>query len=296
MPAGVRVLCVGEVMTDVVATLPGPLARGSDTPASVRTRPGGSAANTAAWLAFLGTSATLVARVGADPFGVAAAEDLRRRGVAAELAVDPVRPTGICLVLVDPDGERTMVPDAGANAALTAADLPAEHFVEPTRLHLSAYLLFSPARPAAAAALALARARGLPISVDASSAAPLAAVGPSAFFELIGPDVLLLANEDEAAVLTGQTDPEAAAHILAERSGCAVVKRGAGGALWSDGTSVITAAATPARVIDTTGAGDAFAAALLSGLARGQDPGEALAAGHALAATACGLVGGRPPG
>ena len=148
MSAHPHVVCVGDVMADILARLPGPLAPGSDTPASIEVFGGGAAGNTASWLDHLGTSVTLVGRIGPadDPFRAAALGGLRR-DVAAGLVTDPVHATGRCLVLVGPDGERTMVPDAGANAFLAPADLNG-HFEAGRHLHLSGYPLFGPARDA----------------------------------------------------------------------------------------------------------------------------------------------------
>ena len=103
-----------------------PLAPGSDAPAVIRFHGGGSAANTAAWLARAGMEPVLVGRVGDDERGRGASEELRAAGVDAQLAVDPELPTGTCVVLVGPEGERTMAPDAGANDALTDIDLADE--------------------------------------------------------------------------------------------------------------------------------------------------------------------------
>src|SRR5699024_5666389 len=109
-------------MLDVLARLPGPLARGSDTPAPVTMLAGGSAANTAAWLAHAGLPAEFVGRVGDDLAGTAARAALDAAGVTPRLRRHPQLATGTCIVLVDPSGERTMIPDAGANAALEPGD------------------------------------------------------------------------------------------------------------------------------------------------------------------------------
>ncbi len=283
-------LLLGDVMVDVVAALSGPLAPGSDAPGAVSLRAGGSAANTAAWLASLGVPVVLAGRVGDDVLGRASSDELRRAGVELDLTVDPGRPTGTCVVLVGADGERTMVPDAGANDALSAPSVAAGD------VHVSGYaLLRSGSREAALAALAAARARGAGVSVDAASAAPLRTVGTAAFADWVG-RALLFANRDEAEVLTGLPDAEAAAVALGRRHGAAVVKSGAAGAVWSDGVRVETAAARAVQVVDSTGAGDAFAAGFLAGALAGGDPAEALAAGCALAATAVTRLGARPGG
>jgi sugar/nucleoside kinase (ribokinase family) len=237
----------------------------------VALRGGGAAANVAAWLERAGVPATLLGRVGDDALAEVALAGLDGVG----LQIDPERPTGVCVVLVGPDGERTMLPDPGANDALAFVDLPAGDV-----LHLSAYSLLRPGpRPAARAALEAARAAGMAISLDAASAAPLAA--EPRLTEWAGAVDLLLANADEA--------PLCAAIAARER----VIKRGADGAEWSDGTRSVAVGAVASAVVDTTGAGDAFAAGFLS--AWPGPPEAALAAGVRLAAEAVARPGARPP-
>ena len=284
------VVCVGDIMVDVSARLPGELARGSDTPAPIVLSGGGSAANTAAWLVAAGARASFVGRVGGDALGRQAVDDLAAAGVDLAVSVDPQLPTGACIVLVDPSGERTMVPSAGANAVGGA--VPALH--PDDHLHVSGYALFHERSGAMAlAALAAARAVGCAVSVDAASAAPLRGFGPSRFLDAVSP-ALLFANADEAAVLTGTDDVESAARQLGLRCGEAIVKCGADGAVWSDGTQVVQVAAEPVRVVDSTGAGDAFAAGVLAARLAGADVRSAVLAGHALAARAVARPGGRP--
>jgi sugar/nucleoside kinase (ribokinase family) len=258
-----RIVCLGDLMVDVLALLPAPLAVGSDTPAPIASYGGGAAANVAAWAVAAGADASFVGRVGDDPLGRQAVDELTTAGVDARVTVDPGRPTGTVIVLVDPAGERTMIPSPGANdAPLDLAALPATA----DWLYVSGYaLLNAGSRPTARAALAAARERGWRVAVDPASAAPLAATGAGAFLEWLGSDVLVLPNADEARVLTGRGDPAEAARALADRLGEAVVKTGPAGAIWSDGRSVVAADGAPARVVDTTGAGDAFAAGFLAG-------------------------------
>jgi sugar/nucleoside kinase (ribokinase family) len=285
-----RIVVAGDVMTDVVAAVGGPIAHGSDTPARIVQRGGGAAANVAVWLARAGAEVTLIARVGDDVAGRMTLEALRDEGVDARVDVDPVLPTGTCIVLVEPGGERTMLPDAGANAALAAAPLPGDA----RHLHVAGYALLHPgSRAAARELIAAARSGGLTVSVDPSSAAPLARTGPPAFLAWIAGADLLIPNRDEAAVLTGAADPEAAARALTEHAREVVVKLGAAGALWTDGRRVVRAPALPVPEADTTGAGDAFAAGLLAARARGADALEQLRAGCALAARAVARSGAR---
>ena len=282
------IVVAGDVMADVVVALSGPVAYGSDTPARIAHRGGGAAANLAVWLTRAGAPVHLVGRVGDDPAGRAVAEELRAAGVGGTLQVDGGLATGTCVVLVEPGGERSMLPDAGANAALAPTPLPpgAAH------LHVAGYALLRPgSRPAALALLAAARAAGVPVSVDPSSAAPLARA--PGFLEWVAGAALLLPNRAEAAVLAGTADVEAAARALTAHGGEVVVKLGAEGALWTDGATLLHVPATPVAAADSTGAGDAFAAGLLAALLRGAAPAEALAAGCALAGRAVARAGAR---
>jgi ribokinase len=292
------IVVVGDIATDVVARLAGPLHTGSDSSAVVSTCGGGSAANVAAWLARAGQPVTFVGRVGADLAGRAQIEELTRAGVDVRAVVDPDRPTGCVVVLVGPDGERTMLPDRGANAALSPEDLPAGLCAGPSgHLHLSGYpLLHEQSRAAGLVALNWAREAGWTISVDASSAAPLRAVGAGRFLAWTQGVGLCLANADEAGVLAGPGGPAELARALAPSPyGEMVVKLGAEGALWSNGDAVVATPGRPVEALDTTGAGDAFAAGFLAIWTRGGTPESALNAGTELAAVAVRQAGARPP-
>jgi ribokinase len=287
-----RIVVLGDVMVDVVVRLTEPLAPGSDAAATIRFHGGGSAANTAAWLAAAGAEVVFAGRVGDDARGRDAVEELRAAGVDPRVAVDRALPTGTCLVLVGPDGERTMAPDAGANDALREDDLADAQLGADGHLHVSGYaLLRAGARPAARAAIARAREARMTMSVDASSSALLS----PEFLEHADGAGLLLANASEAHALTGASGPEQAARMLAERFDEVVVKLGPDGALWTNGAEVLRAAAVPVEApADTTGAGDAFAAGMLAARASGAGVAESLAAGCKLAARAVTTSGARP--
>ncbi len=259
---------LGDLMIDVIARASGPLARGSDTPAHVSLEGGGSGANVAAWAAALGTPVCFACRVGDDLPGRRAVDTLLAAGVKVHAAVDRERPTGTCVVLVEPGGERTMLPDPGANDA--PVDVPDAWLAPGRHLHVVGYaLLRDGARPGALAAIERAQAAGMTVSVDPSS---WALIRPGAIPEVD----LLLPNEREAEVLG--TDGET------------VVKLGAGGARWGD----VHVPAEPVEVLDTTGAGDAFAAGLLTARLGGAEREPALRAGCAAAARVVSHVGARP--
>lgn len=292
-----RVLVVGDLITDVVAVLAGPPATGSDTPAAIRFSGGGQAANTAAWLAARGVPVTLVGAVGDDSQGRDRVAELERIGVDCAVSRHPDHPTGTVIVLAT-DGERTMITERGANLRLTPEHVEAALAAAPdaVHLHLSGYpLLDAASRPAGLAALAAARGRGLTTSVDAASAAPLRRVGAAAFLTWVREVDLLLVNADEATVLAGGLDPAAQGRALTASARRVVVKRGAAGAVWVDRNGAVTV--SPARrvaVADVTGAGDAFAAGLLSAWLSGAAPAAALARAGDLGASAVSQVGARP--
>lgn len=145
--ASARIVVVGDIVTDVVAMLSGPLAAGSDTPAGIRVTGGGQAANTAAWLAWRGHPVTLVGAVGADDAGRSRLAELTGLGVRCAVRRYPDDPTGTVIVLAG-DGERTMITERGANLRLAPDDVAAALAEAPdaAHLHLSAYTLLDAGR------------------------------------------------------------------------------------------------------------------------------------------------------
>jgi sugar/nucleoside kinase (ribokinase family) len=294
------IVVVGDLMVDVVAAAAEPLAHASDTEARVRWTGGGAAANVAAWLAAEDAPVALVARAGDDVAGRGAVAELLDAGVDVRVAVDTERATGTCVVVIGADGERTMLPDRGANLALAPEDVPADLFAPDNHLHLSGYvLLHEGPRAAGLCALDHAREAGMTISVDPASAAPLRACGVERVLEWIAGVDVLLPNLDEARTLTGEAEPEAAARSLVAHGAAreVVVTLGAGGALWTDGTALARVdAPVVEEIVDTTGAGDAFAAGWLAARRSGATPEAALTAACALGARAVSHAGARPSG
>jgi ribokinase len=136
---------------------------------------------------------------------------------------------------------------------------------------------------------------GMTLSVDAASAAPLIAAGVDNFLSWTSGADLLFANLDEAVAITGASDPHAATEGLTGHYSEVVVKLGAAGAMWAGGgAGSVRVGGSAAEVVDTTGAGDAFAAGFLSARLRDDDPKAALEAGTALAARAISRLGARP--
>ena len=289
-----RVLVVGDLVTDVLAMASGPIAEGTDTVAAISMTGGGSAANTAAWLARTGRPVTLVAAVGQDAAGEQRVAELEAAGVNCVLAR---RGTTGTVVVVTTGAERSMLCDRGANASLTPDDVDRglAAAADGVHLHVSGYPLLDPRTLAAGRhALAAAREQGLSVSVDAASAGPLRSA-PDFLSWVRGAD-LLFANRDEAGVLAGDGTPEEQARRLAIGVGAAIVKLGGDGAIWASGDEVVRVPAAAATVVDVTGAGDAFAAGAVAAWLSGAQPAEVLQSGAALAAEAVSQPGARPAG
>jgi sugar/nucleoside kinase (ribokinase family) len=245
-------ICVlGDAHIDVVVRVSWPLAEETDTPATTALGVGGQAANVAVWVRALGGRSRLIAARGTDPAERLVADGLAHRGVQV---VGPVKPgrTGVVVSLSDGGQKRSMLTDRGIGTELAAADLRVEWLDGCDWLHIPAYSFArEPVRGAALAAAAAGRARSVRISVDLSSTAMIEAYGIGGFRELIAslePDVVF-GTEAEAALVAG---------VLDERL---VVKLGADG-VRAGGRRY---PAVQAVAVDSTGAGDAFAAGYLLG-------------------------------
>jgi sugar/nucleoside kinase (ribokinase family) len=290
------VVVIGDVMVDIIVRPEGPLRRGTDRRAAIRSHPGGSGANQAAWLAAMGIDTVLVARVGQAEAG-SLESHLRGLGVVPYLARDDARATGTLINLIDPDGERSFLTDRGANLGLCAEDLPQSLYQKGAAVLVSGYSLFAEApRRAVQDFIAGARRAGLLVAVDASSSGFIEEVGAAAFLDWTQGIDLLFANGDEAALLSGASTTEAQIERLGRHFATVVVKRGAGGAVagTADGITAETVAEAVA-VVDTTGAGDAFAAGFLAAHLWERSLAQALAAGVAAGTEAVKVAGGQPP-
>ncbi|HTX28524.1 MAG TPA: carbohydrate kinase family protein [Streptosporangiaceae bacterium] len=260
-----RVVVCGDVINDVLVRPADGITPGSDTPATIRACPGGAAANQAAWMAHLGAPVTFAGRVGARD------ADYHRRalsslGVRAHLAEDDQADTGTIVIMVAPDGERTMFTDRGANLRLRRSDLPGDLFDDATVLHLTGYTFCEPALLEVALwLLGEARSRGVAVTIDPASAAFLARMEPGAFLRWTEGAAVCFPNRDEAAVLAGEADPVTMATRLTRHYGLVLLKLGAQGCLLAvPGEPPVPIPARPVPARDSTGAGDAFCAAFLS--------------------------------
>ena len=227
---------------------------------------GDSAANTMSGLARLGAKAGFLTMMGNDEMGQFFTNEMTRTGVEM-LALKSDTPTGRVIAMVTPDGERTFATCLGASIELSPDDIKPELFDNWDIFYIEGYLVANP--DMLRKAISTAKDKGLKIAIDLAS---YNVVEESRDFllELVNNYVdIVFANEQEALALTGM-EPENALHYIAERCDIAVVKIGAKGAYIQRGNEIVTIPPMKADVVDTTGAGDMWAAGFLAGLVKGE--------------------------
>lgn len=294
------IIAVGDLVWDVVVQPHHVLLPGGDTTGRIALSPGGSAANTAVWVARVGGDAGFVGSLGADFFGDAIARDLEAENVQCWLTRTNERDTGVVLVLVDQQGQRSMVTNQGADFVLRPEDLPEAVLRNAGHIHLTAWSLFNdPPQAAAMRAAQLGRAGGATISLDPASFQMIQDFGRDAFIKLFAntPIDILLPNRDEAQALTGERHPQRMAERLRQMfPGATIVIK-----LDNDGCYVMSDRGdqayptTHVQVMDTTGAGDSFDAAFLARYLATGDIDLAARTANAVAGWVVSRTGARPP-
>lgn len=289
-----RVAVVGSVNTDLVLAVPHHPGSGETVLAtSLTTTAGGKGANQAVAVARHGIHAALIGAVGDDGNGHGMLEVLAGAGVDVE-SVETIKgvPTGLAVVEVDAAGENRIVVSSGANAAITPRRLSEQLDRIGPRAVLTQLELPT---PVVAAALAAGRARG---ALTILNAAPVNDAASS----LIRQADVLVVNEHEAGQLLDTPAPHdhpdalAAAHALSRRGpGTVVITLGPAGVVACDADRDYALPAVEARVVDTTGAGDAFCGGLTAGLARSDPLWSALDGALRAAAVAVSTVGAQLP-
>jgi sugar/nucleoside kinase (ribokinase family) len=291
---GKRVVVFGDVIDDVIATPRGDIRPDTDTPATIERRGGGSAANTATWLATLGTNVDFVGRVGVLDLD-RHTRILREAGVRPMLAGDHTLPTGTIVILVDGD-KRSMLTERGANAALDPDSVSDAILEGASALHFTGYSLFGKSETVGFTRLIKrAKSHGVHVSVDAGSAGFLADFGAKRFLGAIAGADLLFPSLDEGRELTGLDDPAAIAQKLAKSFPLVALTLGSAGVIVATRAGSVQVDVVPTKTLDPTGAGDAFCAGFLAEWILSHDSRAAAEAGARLAARAVGIIGGRPP-
>ena len=260
-----KVLILGDINVDVLGPLEAHLLVGGDSMSPrLEFHLGGVGANAAVALARWGVSVRLLGSVGQDWFGDWTLRTLEHEGVDVSfIRRSESAPTGMVFIAVEPGGQRTMFGSRGANAEITLAADAQDYWEGVTALHLTGYALLSASgQRATRRLLNEARQRGLPGSLDVGNS-PSRQAREAVLQAADGLDILLAAF-DEAEALTGQGDLERIVESLEERGPRQVVlKRGEAGCCFREQRKLVNAPAFPVQTVDTTGAGDAFTAALL---------------------------------
>jgi len=274
------VLCtIGDLIEDVVVWLSAEPNLGTDTDSIIQRTRGGSAANVAMFAALTGTESRFIGQVGNDALGQQLCSSLQQAGV--DVCVVSEGRTGSIVVLVQPNGERSFLTDRGVASHLSLVD--ASLMANVGILHVPSYsLVTEPLASTSLLYIKAAQSLGAVISIDASSTSVLEHFGVARYKSLIQsiqPQVFLC-NEDEAGLLgVGATQGMPGAALT-------VIKRGAHSTLaisQNNERSEVTVAPV-ANIVDTTGAGDAFAAGFLPTFVASNDVEVAIARGHAVAA------------
>lgn len=257
---------------------------------------GGSAGNTIAGVASFGGRAAYLGKVADDQLGAVFTHDIRAVGAAFDS--EPLRggpATGVCMINVTPDAQRTMCTFLGAANQLTEADIDPGVIEAAAVTYMEGYLFDPPqARAAFGKAAAIARGSGRLISVTLSDSFVVER-HRAELLDFIEREVdVVFANEDELTALF-ETDFDAALEAIRTRTIVAAVTRGARGSVLTSAAAVHEVAAAPvSRVVDTTGAGDQYAAGVLFGLARGLPLPACGKLGSLAAAEVIGHYGPRP--
>lgn len=289
-----KVLCIGDLALDVIAQLKESINYGNDTSSRISTHPGGQAANVSTWITRTNTKAQLVARVGNDPVGFALISDLDKYGVEHMNLMRSGRPTGVVVILVDANGERTMFPDNGANADLEVNDLPPLDGID--GVYLSGYALLDfRSRDAVLAMVKKIKAAEIPIFFDPTTTGAMKIVSREEVLSWVALMDGVLLNAEEALYLGDSMQIELAEENLKTFTPLVVIKLGSRGAMAVFNDQSVRVAAVTTNVVDTTGAGDSFAAGFIPMWLETRELEKALSAGTALAAKCVATVGARPP-
>ena len=294
--ASLDIVAMGDAIVDVIANCDDDFIRAHNlpkgsmqllTPAQAdelyaamgvaREMSGGSAANSMAGIAAMGGSAAFIGQVAEDQLGLIFQHDMHALGVRFDTPPLPIGdgsrpPTGRCLILVTPDGQRTMNTSPGASHELSTEVLDRELIASASILFLEGYL-FGPEKPRAAMMEAINIAHNAHRKVAFTLSESVCIAGrKDSFGRMIdsgGVDILF-ANQDEALQLTGRSDVESALEELSAKVPTLVITKGPEGAIGiEDGERIEIPAAPVSYVVDTTGAGDLFAAGFLTARCKG---------------------------
>jgi len=256
---------------------------------------GGSAANTIVGIADMGGTAAYASKTGSDAFGQQYLGEFKALGIDSHVAAAN-GDTGTCVVLITPDAQRTMLTHLGVSVTLSESDICAESIAKAEYVYIEGYLFAGESTKAAALkAIELAKQQGVKVALTISDPF-LIDICRDDFQALIEGSVdLLFCNEDEATALTGEKDPIDAAHAIHKHCANVALTLGKKGSIIMHGGEALPVEGVEVEAVDTTGAGDMYAAGVLYGITNGLSWQQAGHLGSHAAAKVVAQLGARLP-
>jgi sugar/nucleoside kinase (ribokinase family) len=256
---------------------------------SVHRCAGGSAANTIVGLAEFGGAAAFVGKTAADAIGKFFLEDMRKLGVDFRVTPATQGQTGTCAVLITPDAQRTMLTNLAVSTTLSEADIDDAMIGRAKYIYVEGYLLTGAStKQAAYRAMESAKRQGVKVAFTASDPFLINLLRDEIWSLIEGPVDLFFCNELEAKSLTGLDDPIACAAAIHQHSENVALTLGAQGSIIMHGGQTIPIEGVAVKAVDTTGAGDMYAGAMLYGVTNGMTWKQA---GHLASHAAARVVG-----
>ena len=282
-------LCIGDIMMDVSVAINNEISYAGDTPAKISSQGGGAAANVAVWLAEDKQDVYLNVRVGNDQPGDYLLRELAIHGVKNSAKKQKGQSTGVVVVLVDKNGERTMFPDSGANSGLSLKDLP--DLKQFKAVYFSGYALVNPI--SRVNAVLILKELKIPVVIDPGTVGALRNIELNEVKSWLSYASVLILNEEEAKFIAQTTDVDVALIELRKLVKTVVIKLGGKGAIAID-DEICEVEIDRKEAVDTTGAGDAFAAGLISSWFKNHNLKDAISHGAELARKCIANVGAWP--
>ena len=289
-----RILCIGDAALDVIVKMQTEINVGSDTTSHISMHGGGAAANTATWLSELGHSVYFSCRLGDDAAGHAISTEFDLWKIEHRKEFLENEKTGVVVVLVDNKGERTMFPDSGANSGISESDLPSLQGFDAA--YLSGYSLFNPASTSGVLQMVNEiKKASIPLIFDPASVGTMMSFGRERAIENLAPMDIAIMNEDEARYIADCHSLHDALQYITSIVPIAVVKTGSSGAIAQiRGEEPVTSHVDAINAVDTTGAGDAFAAGFIPVWLHSKDLLTSMNAGNEVARRCVAIIGARP--
>ena len=289
-----RILCIGDAALDVIVKVQTEINVGSDTTSHISMHGGGAAANTATWLSESGHSVYFSCRLGDDAAGHAISSEFDLWKIEHRKKFLENEKTGVVVVLVDNKGERTMFPDSGANSGISESDLPSLQGFDVA--YLSGYSLFNPASTNGVLRMVNEiKKSSIPLIFDPASVGTMMSFGRERAIENLAPMDIAIMNEDEARYIADCHSLHDALQYITSIVPIAVIKTGSSGAIAQiRGEKPVTSHIDAINAVDTTGAGDAFAAGFIPVWLHSKDLLTSMNAGNEVARRCVAIIGARP--